>query len=132
MRSCATWLRRFTSAWEARDELEQLLRLNPTHAAALYLLGVVEADELGDDSSARAHFQSYLQAAPHGKHAAEIRNRLNGLDARRAVAANTAMQVQGDNRLPRYVVYVPSPGVLTEPATPPVAAQPADSEGGSW
>jgi Tetratricopeptide repeat len=117
---------------EGRDELEQLLRLNPTHSAALYLLGVVEADDFGDDASARAHFESYLQAAPRGKHAAEIRNRLSGLDARRVVAANATRPTQDDNRMPRYEPYVPSPGVVTEPVTPPVLAQPDDSEGGSW
>jgi tetratricopeptide (TPR) repeat protein len=115
---------------EARDELEQLLRINPMHAAALYLLGVMEADDFGDDVSARTHFQGYLDVAPNGKHAGEIRNRLGGLAARRAVASNPAASAREDNRMPRYVPYVPSPGVIAEPVTPPVETQADDSDGG--
>jgi tetratricopeptide (TPR) repeat protein len=101
---------------EARDDLEQLLRLAPNQPAALYLLGVVEADDFGEDASARAHFKSYLDAAPCGKHAAEVRNRLSGLGARRAIASN-AVSTTPDERMPRYEPYAPSPGVLTKPVT---------------
>lgn len=116
---------------EARDELEQLLRLSSKHAAALYLLGVVEAEDFGEDASARAHFRSYLEAAPRGKHAAEVRNRLSGLDSRRVVASNTPTPAPDDARVPRYEPYVPSPAVMAEP-TPPATRVPTDSEGGSW
>ena len=116
---------------EARDELEQLLRLSPAHAAALYLLGVVEVDEFGDDASARTHFQDYLRVAgPGGTHAAEVRNRLSGFDARRAVASNAASVAPDENRLPRYQPYVPSPGVVVNLVTPPAVTQDDHSEGG--
>lgn len=112
---------------QAHDELEQLLRLNPSHAAALYLLGVVEADDFEDAAAAMNHFQLYLLAAPNGKHAAEIRNRLSELDARHAIATNVASS--NESRLPRYV---PSPNVVKETMTPLPAASAQPSEGGAW
>ena len=115
---------------EARDELEQLLRLDSKHGAALYLLGVVEADEYGEDAPAKAYFESYLEAAPRGKHAAEVRNRLRTLDARRAVASGLVVPEPDDRRQPRYEPYVPTPGVLTQPATSSALGQAVDSEGG--
>lgn len=115
---------------EARDELEQLLRLNPDQAAALYLLGVVEADELGLQLSAREHFESYLRAAPRGKHAAEVRDRLSRLEAPRQVVSNPVIAAPEDARMPRYEPYVPSPAVLAEPTTPPMPAQVDDAQGG--
>jgi len=45
---------------EARNELEQLLRSAPTQAAALYLLGIVEADDFGEEDVA-----GVLSAVPH-------------------------------------------------------------------
>jgi hypothetical protein len=91
---------------------------------------VIEADDFGDVVSARTHFQDYLDAAPDGKHAGEVRNRLSGLAARRTVASNSAASGPEDNRMPRYAPYVPTPGVVAEPVTPPVAIQPDDSDGG--
>lgn len=114
---------------EARDELEQLLRLNPEQPAALYLLGVVEADDLGLEQSAREHFESYLRAAPRGKHAAEVRNRLTRIEATRQVGSNSVAAPE-DARMPRYEPYVPSPAVLAEPVTPPAPAQFDDATGG--
>ena len=63
---------------EARLALEQLLRTNPNNADAHYLLGILDADA----SSARAHFRSYLDVAPRGEHAAEVRSRLAELAIR--------------------------------------------------
>jgi tetratricopeptide (TPR) repeat protein len=118
---------------EARDELKQLLRVEPKQAAALYLLGVIEADDFGQDNSAREYFQSYLAAAPRGKHAAEIRNRLSGLDAQRAVASRTdsPASAAGEKRMPRYEPYVPDAGIAAEREPSPMAS-PLHSADGGW
>jgi tetratricopeptide (TPR) repeat protein len=114
---------------EARDELEQLLRSHPSQIAALYLLGVIEADEFGEDTSARRYFLRYLSEAPTGTHAPEVRNRLSGIDARRAVASSTTAQGSDDNRMPRYVPYVPSADVAAVLAVPAVTES-ANTDGG--
>jgi len=116
---------------EARAELEQLLRSHPNQIAALYLLGVIEADDFGDVTLAREYFQRYLSEAPAGTHAPEVRNRLSGIDARRAAAPNTTAQESNDNRMPRYVPYVPSPGIAAVLVAPPTVTQ-SDDTGGGW
>ena len=116
---------------EARDELEQLLRSHPNQTAALYLLGLVEADDFGENTSAREYFQRYLSEAPRGIHAREVRNRLGGLDARRAAASTTTTPALDDNRMPRYVPYVPTPGVTAVLVAPPADTQ-SDETNGGW
>jgi len=116
---------------QARDELEQLLRQDSHQPAALFLLGVLEADEFGDDVSARAHFERYLVEAPSGKHAPEARMRLSGLAARASAASRNGLQTAADGRMPPYEPYVPSPAVMIVPAPRPQAIQ-ADGEEGGW
>ncbi|HKO48564.1 MAG TPA: tetratricopeptide repeat protein [Polyangiaceae bacterium] len=116
---------------EARGELEQLLRSHPNQSAALYLLGVIEADDFGEPALARGYFQRYLSKAPRGAHAPEVQNRLSEIDARMAVATSTAAQGSDDNRMPRYVPFVPPAGVATVLMDPPSAIQP-DDKGGGW
>jgi tetratricopeptide (TPR) repeat protein len=65
---------------EARVELEQLLRANADSSDAHYLLGVLDSD--GDVDSARAHFRTYLDVAPKGERAPEVRSRLAELSIR--------------------------------------------------
>ena len=73
---------------EARLALEQLLRTNPNSGDAHYLLGILDSE--GNAPSARAHFRTYLDVAPQGEHAAEVRSRLAELairDEARAIEA---------------------------------------------
>jgi TolA-binding protein len=65
---------------EARVELEQLLHANPDSIDAHYLLGVLDSD--GDVESARTHFRTYLDVAPKGERAPEVRSRLAELAIR--------------------------------------------------
>ncbi|HVY28789.1 MAG TPA: tetratricopeptide repeat protein [Polyangiaceae bacterium] len=65
---------------EARVELEQLLRASPDSSDAHYLLGVLDSD--GDVESARTHFRTYLDVAPKGERAPEVRSRLAELAIR--------------------------------------------------
>lgn len=65
---------------EARVELEQLLRANADSSDAHYLLGVLDSD--GDVDSARTHFRAYLDVAPKGERAPEVRSRLAELAIR--------------------------------------------------
>lgn len=77
---------------EARLSLEQLLRTNPNSADAHYLLGILDAD--GDASSARVHFRTYLDVAPRGEHAPEVRSRLAELAIRDEATARDASKAQ--------------------------------------
>lgn len=115
---------------EARGELEQLLRLHPNQSAALYLLGVIEADDFGEPALAREYFLRYLSEAPRGPHAPEVRNRLSALDARMAVRPSTAAPRSGDNSTPRYVPFVPPPTVAAVPMAPSSTTQSDDTVGG--
>jgi tetratricopeptide (TPR) repeat protein len=65
---------------EARVELEQLLRSNPDSIDAHYLLGVLDSND--DVDSARTHFRTYLDVAPKGERAPEVRSRLAELAIR--------------------------------------------------
>jgi tetratricopeptide (TPR) repeat protein len=55
----------------ARQELVRLAELDPRHAGAHYLLGVLLRDEFGNPQQARDHFKRYLEIEPHGEHAPE-------------------------------------------------------------
>lgn len=85
---------------EARLALEQLLRTNPNSADAHYLLGILDAD--GNAAAARAHFRDYLDVAPQGEHAAEVRSRLAELairdEARATQASRTPSVDSGDEQ----------------------------------
>jgi len=66
---------------QAQIALNHLLRTNPKNANAHYLLGVLESAGSGS-TRANQHFLEYLQLAPNGEHAAEVRSRLTDLDVR--------------------------------------------------
>jgi len=87
---------------EAQAELGQLLRVDPRDPAALFLLGVIESDDLGDDGAARSHFGDYLAVAPNGKHAAEVRDRLSLMGARGVARSEIEPAQATENRMPRY------------------------------
>jgi len=103
---------------EARLALEQLLRTNPNSADAHYLLGILDAD--GHVPSALAHFRAYLDVAPQGEHAAEVRSRLAELAIREeakaieasresSVAVSTGDRNWFDIRGPRAAGSAPLP-----------------------
>lgn len=58
---------------QARRELEQVLEDAPRHAPSRYLLGVILRDHLGALDEAAAAFRAYLELAPAGPHAREVR-----------------------------------------------------------
>ncbi|HVJ14758.1 MAG TPA: tetratricopeptide repeat protein, partial [Polyangiaceae bacterium] len=67
----------------ARLELEQLLTTRPDNPDARYLAGVLAAET--DSDEAREHFRRYLDVAPRGRRAAEVRSRLSELAIRETV-----------------------------------------------
>lgn len=73
----------------ARVALEEVLRLRPDHASAHYVLGSLLLDSLLLDSLGRPeraefHLRRYLELAPDGAHAAELRAWLQSRHAPRA------------------------------------------------
>ena len=66
----------------AKLELEQLLAEQPDDADAHYLSGVLALES--DPGRARDHFLAYLDLAPQGARAAEVRSRLSALSIRAA------------------------------------------------
>jgi tetratricopeptide (TPR) repeat protein len=87
---------------EARASLELLLHRDPQSPEAHYLLGVLDAQDAPE--TAREHFRAYLDVAPRGRHAAEVRSRLSELLVR-------------EQRLARREVAAP-PQPLAESALP--------------
>jgi tetratricopeptide (TPR) repeat protein len=85
---------------EARTDLEQLLRANPDYSDAHFLLGVLESDD--DESEARAHLLRYLELAPKGEHAPEVRSRLSEMAVHDDRALRVARETDSDERGPRY------------------------------
>jgi len=82
---------------EARAGLELLLNRNPANADAHYLLGVVESN--GNVEAAREHFRYYVDVAPQGRHAPEVRSRLSEL----------LIREQHAERLPRLDAAITTP-----------------------
>jgi len=58
---------------QARIELERVIRDRPQEAMAHYTLGVLLRDDLDAPEEAWPHFERYLELAPEGHHAAEVR-----------------------------------------------------------
>lgn len=66
----------------ARRELERVVETAPDQADPHYLLGIVLRDEMGDPTAAEAHFRRYLELAPEGGHADEVRDALRRIQVR--------------------------------------------------
>jgi tetratricopeptide (TPR) repeat protein len=58
---------------DALSELETVLTIAPKEGRAHYLLGITLAEELRDETAAREHFVQYLELAPTGRYAPEVR-----------------------------------------------------------
>jgi tetratricopeptide (TPR) repeat protein len=58
---------------EARRGLEAVIESAPDEPEPRYLLAILLRDEDGDVAGAEAHFQRYLELAPDGRHAEEVR-----------------------------------------------------------
>ncbi|HJW43885.1 MAG TPA: tetratricopeptide repeat protein [Geothrix sp.] len=63
---------------EAREHLTKALEIDPNFADAHYLLGLVDANG-GNMAGVKSHFHKYLELAPSGSHAAEVKEMLAGL-----------------------------------------------------
>lgn len=77
----------------ASRHLELVLRHNPQHADAQFLLGTLYRDDLRDPAKADEHFRRYLELAPDGEHASAARN---GLLQRVEDAAERARATEAD------------------------------------
>lgn len=60
----------------ARREFERVLREEPNHAAAHYMLALVLRDDLGHLGEADRHFREYLRLEPRGTHAEDAESAL--------------------------------------------------------
>jgi tetratricopeptide (TPR) repeat protein len=90
----------------ARESLEQVIADAPDQPDAYYLLGLVLRDEVGDRPAAAGRFARYLDLAPDGEHAAEVRAAVRALEApRRLAAAPARKRVKRDrsSRRPRPI-----------------------------
>jgi tetratricopeptide (TPR) repeat protein len=58
---------------EALSELETVLSIAPKEGRAHYLLGITLAEDVHDEAAAREHFVQYLELAPTGRYAPEVR-----------------------------------------------------------
>jgi tetratricopeptide (TPR) repeat protein len=59
----------------AKPHLKRAIEINPEFAETYYLMGYCELSD-GDFKAAKASFQKYLQLAPNGKYAAEVKENL--------------------------------------------------------
>jgi tetratricopeptide (TPR) repeat protein len=60
----------------ARGHVRAALDIDPRYPQALYLLGVILEDGLGQPGKAEEAFRDYLDAAPYGSYRDEVRDRL--------------------------------------------------------
>lgn len=93
---------------EARFELGHILRVDPNYPKAHYLLGVLESG--GNSDVAALHFRKYLEVAPTGEHAVEVRSRL------------TDLAVRSDLGRPRQLIAVEHATPATQTAEVPSPA----------
>jgi tetratricopeptide (TPR) repeat protein len=70
----------------ALRELERLLREHEQHADAHYLLGVLRSE--ADPALTARHFRRYLELAPDGSHAGDVRGELRELTFRETQPAD--------------------------------------------
>jgi tetratricopeptide (TPR) repeat protein len=74
---------------EVRFELNHILRIDPNHPKAHYLLGVLESAI--NSEQATAHFRRYLEVAPTGEHAIEVKSRLTDLAVRKDLSRTSEL-----------------------------------------
>lgn len=63
---------------EAKIQLQKAIAADPAFADSYYLLGLVEMNQ-GNLPAAKGHFKKYLDLAPNGKHAQEVKDALSAL-----------------------------------------------------
>ncbi|MBL8680368.1 MAG: hypothetical protein JNK05_14420 [Myxococcales bacterium] len=95
----------------ASRHLELVLRHNPQHADAQFLLGTLYRDDLRDPAKADEHFRRYLELAPDGEHAGAARN---GLLQRVEDAAERARAAEADGGAPVLVSVTLDAGPAVE------------------
>lgn len=92
----------------ARVDLHRVLQAAPEEATAYYMLGMLYREETHDEPRAREHFERYLQLAPEGQHAEEVRAAL--------VAGPPPVMVNIERAEPEPTETAPSPEE-TQPET---------------
>jgi lipoprotein NlpI len=60
---------------EAKPHLRRAIEIDPKFAESYYLLGLCEIGD-GDLAAGKTNFQKYLELAPNGKYASEIKEML--------------------------------------------------------
>ena len=60
----------------ARSELEKVIRDAPEEPVPYYTLGMLHRERHSDDNAARQYFERYIELAPAGSHAEEVRELL--------------------------------------------------------
>lgn len=63
---------------EAKQQLDKAIASDPTFPDSYYLIGLVEMNQ-GNLAAAKGHFKKYLDLAPNGKHAQEVKDALSAL-----------------------------------------------------
>jgi len=61
---------------DAQQHLREVIETSPANAPAYYLMGMLEREERHDPVASEPYLQRYLELAPNGAHAAEVRNML--------------------------------------------------------
>jgi tetratricopeptide (TPR) repeat protein len=61
---------------DAETHLSEVIEAAPANAPAYYLMGMLRREEHGDTAGSEPYLRRYLELAPNGVHAAEVRNML--------------------------------------------------------
>jgi len=99
---------------DAEVHLEEVIEHAPSDAPAYYLLGMLHREQYGDPLAGEAYLERYLELAPNGAHAAEVRNMLR----RRAPTRRIEHIINRPAEPPVEAEPDPSPESPTEESTP--------------
>ncbi|HET8901439.1 MAG TPA: tetratricopeptide repeat protein, partial [Holophagaceae bacterium] len=63
---------------EAKQHLLKAVEADPSFPDSYYLLGIIDMNQ-GNMVGAKAHFKKYIELAPNGSHAEEVKGALSAL-----------------------------------------------------
>lgn len=96
---------------DAETHLTEVIEVAPTNAPAYYLMGMLHREQHDDPIASEPYLQRYLELAPNGAHAAEVRNMLRPREPIRRI---------------EHIIDRPAPPA--EPEEPAEPAEPAPPE----
>lgn len=76
----------------AKQEFERVVREAPNEALPHYRLGILYADSFKQYDAAIPHFRRYLELAPEGRHAAEVRSLLDNPEGMQSIEGPTRIE----------------------------------------